>query len=75
MSEITRFALGALVRDLGGELLGEAAITISDIRTLSTAGPNDISFLTNSKYRHQLLSTRAAIAKPFWLPGPGCWWR
>ena len=60
MSEIIRFALGALVRDLGGELLGDAAITITGIRTLSAAGPNDISFLTNSKYRHQLSSSRAA---------------
>ena len=60
MSEQKRIDLGALVRDLGGELMGDAAIPISGIRTLMAAGPNDISFLSNSKYRHQLSSTRAA---------------
>ena len=52
--------LGTLVRELGGELKGDGAILISGIRTLTAAGPNDISFLSNSKYRPQISSTRAA---------------
>ncbi len=55
-----RIALGALVREFGGTLIGDDAILISDIRTLSAAGPNDISFLSNSKYRSQWSATRAA---------------
>ena len=60
MSEPIRIALGALVRDFGGILIGDDAILISGIRTLSAAGPGDISFLSNSKYRSQLSATRAA---------------
>ncbi len=60
MSESIRIALGELVRDLGGTLIGDDAILIYGIRTLSVAGPNDISFLSNSKYRAQLSATRAA---------------
>jgi len=60
VSEPIRIALGALVRDFGGILIGDDAILISGIRTLSSAGPGDISFLSNSKYRSQLSATRAA---------------
>ncbi len=52
--------LGELVRDFGGELIGDAEVVISGISTLSAAGPNEITFLTNSKYRSQLPSSRAA---------------
>jgi UDP-3-O-[3-hydroxymyristoyl] glucosamine N-acyltransferase len=55
-----RIKLGDLVRDFGGELLGDAEILISGLGTLAGAGPDDISFLSNSKYRSQLTGTRAA---------------
>ena len=55
-----RIKLGALIRDFGGELIGDAEILISGIGTLAGAGPSDISFLSNSKYRGQLALTRAA---------------
>ena len=59
MSNI-RIKLAELIRDFGGELIGDGEIPISGLGTLAGAGPNDISFLSNSKYRSQLAGTRAA---------------
>lgn len=39
--------------------MGDAEVHISQIATLETAQPSQISFLTNSKYRSQLANTRA----------------
>ena len=39
--------------------MGDAGVRISQIATLEKAQPDQISFLTNSKYRAQLASTRA----------------
>jgi UDP-3-O-[3-hydroxymyristoyl] glucosamine N-acyltransferase len=44
---------------LGGRVLGKAETCISQVATLETAQPAQISFLTNSKYRAKLASTRA----------------
>jgi len=44
---------------LGGRVLGDAGVRISQIATLEKAQPDQISFLTNSKYRAQLASTQA----------------
>ncbi len=60
MSQAIRIKLGDLIRDFGGDLIGDADIQISGISTLSGAGPSDITFLTNSKYRAQLPASRAA---------------
>jgi len=60
VSQNIRIKLGDLIRDFGGDLIGDAEIQISGISTLSGASPNDISFLTNSKYRAQLPASRAA---------------
>ena len=60
MIQNIRIKLGELVDQFGGELIGDAEILISGISTLSGAGPHDISFLTNSKYRAQLPASRAA---------------
>jgi UDP-3-O-[3-hydroxymyristoyl] glucosamine N-acyltransferase len=51
--------LSDIVAQLGGRVLGDAGVRISQIATLENAQPDQISFLTNSKYRTQLASTRA----------------
>jgi len=55
LSELVRLVDGDIVRDgLGGALTGVAS--------LDAAGPQDISFLGNDKYRGQFLTTRAGAA-------------
>jgi UDP-3-O-[3-hydroxymyristoyl] glucosamine N-acyltransferase len=54
-----RVNLGELVRDFGGELIGDADVAVTGIATLTTAGPSDIAFLSNAKYRAMLADTRA----------------
>ena len=44
---------------MGGRVLGDARVRISQIATLDSARPDQISFLTNSKYRAQLAETQA----------------
>lgn len=52
--------LGEIVARFGGEIVGAGDTAISRIATLEDAGPGDLAFLANPKYRHQLASTRAA---------------
>lgn len=52
--------LAEIVHRLGGEIVGDATVCVEQIATLAKAGPRELSFLTNSKYRAQLASTRAA---------------
>lgn len=52
-------SLSDLIRAFGGELLGNGEQLITGIGTLTSAGPAEIAFLSNSKYRHQLSTTRA----------------
>ncbi|MBT9614015.1 MAG: UDP-3-O-(3-hydroxymyristoyl)glucosamine N-acyltransferase [Burkholderiales bacterium] len=59
MGQATRVSLKDLVRAFGGELLGNADQEITGISTLTSAGPTEIAFLSNSKYRHQLAETLA----------------
>lgn len=53
------YRLSEIAAQLGGRILGDAGVHISQIATLETAQPDQISFLTNSKYRAQLAETRA----------------
>lgn len=55
------FSLAEVARAVGAELAsGVAAHTmIEDVRTLTDAGPRDISFFNNRKYAEQLKGTRA----------------
>jgi UDP-3-O-[3-hydroxymyristoyl] glucosamine N-acyltransferase len=48
-----------IVARLGGEGMGDAALSIARIAPLESAGPADIAFLANPRYRAQLASTRA----------------
>lgn len=51
--------LGDLVDSLGGELIGDPALNVDGIAPLDTAGPSDITFLSNPKLRAQAAATQA----------------
>ena len=51
--------LGELAARLGGEVVGDAGRHLRQVATLEKAGPDDIVFLANPKYRAQLATTRA----------------
>ena len=51
--------LGDLHRLLGGELIGDAALTIARIGPLHGADGTTISFLSNPRYREQLAGSQA----------------
>ena len=53
------YRLSEIAAQLGGRVLGNADVRISQIATLESALSSQISFLTNSKYQAQLASTRA----------------
>ncbi|MGZ5039979.1 MAG: UDP-3-O-(3-hydroxymyristoyl)glucosamine N-acyltransferase [Usitatibacter sp.] len=53
------FSLRDIVARLGGEAVGEVAAPLTGVATLDSAGPSDIAFLANPKYRGKLASTRA----------------
>jgi UDP-3-O-[3-hydroxymyristoyl] glucosamine N-acyltransferase len=48
-----------LARVLGVELAGDPRVAISGAATLEDAGPQQLGFLANRKYRQQLATTRA----------------
>jgi UDP-3-O-[3-hydroxymyristoyl] glucosamine N-acyltransferase len=52
--------LGALADRLGCRLQGDRSVTVTGIATLDEAGPADVTFLANPKYRSRLATTRAA---------------
>jgi len=53
------YTLSEFAEKLGGRVLGDAEVRVTQISTLEAARSDQISFLTNSKYRSQLSSTRA----------------
>jgi len=53
------FRLSEIATQLGGRVLGDADVRITQVATLETAQHDQISFLTNSKYRAQLSTTGA----------------
>src|SRR6266849_909230 len=59
--------LREIVAKLGGEAVGEVAAPLTGVATLDSAGPGDIAFLANPKYRGRLASTRAGAV----ILGPG----
>jgi UDP-3-O-[3-hydroxymyristoyl] glucosamine N-acyltransferase len=52
--------LREIARRLGAEVAGDPAIEISRVAPLDDAGPGDITFLANPRYRPKLASTRAS---------------
>ncbi|MCD6079733.1 MAG: lpxD, partial [Ramlibacter sp.] len=51
--------LGEIVATLGGELHGEATLAIQALAPLDSAQPDQVSFLSNPRYRQQLADSRA----------------
>jgi UDP-3-O-[3-hydroxymyristoyl] glucosamine N-acyltransferase len=72
--------LGDLAAKLGGTLTGDAgdergpaaALEITRVATLESAGPGDVTFLSNPKYRRQVAATKASaiIAGPSLTSAP-----
>ena len=56
-----------IVAKLGGEAVGEVRSPLTGVATLDSAGPGDIAFLANPKYRGRLATTRAGAV----ILGPG----
>jgi UDP-3-O-[3-hydroxymyristoyl] glucosamine N-acyltransferase len=56
---VTR-SLAEIVARFGGELKGDGARGVTGLATLTTASPQQLSFLANPKYRSQLAMTQAA---------------
>jgi UDP-3-O-[3-hydroxymyristoyl] glucosamine N-acyltransferase len=52
--------LAALAELVGGDIVGDATLTIEDISDLQSAGPKHISFFANPKYKLQVAQTRAS---------------
>ncbi|HEX4869562.1 MAG TPA: UDP-3-O-(3-hydroxymyristoyl)glucosamine N-acyltransferase [Moraxellaceae bacterium] len=51
--------LADIARDLGGELRGDGGLVIRGLHTLGAAGPDQLSFLSNPRYKSALRATRA----------------
>ena len=56
---MTMHTLGEIAARFGLELRGDAATEIRGVATLADAGPGQLGFLANPRYRTQLASTRA----------------
>ena len=56
---MTTLTLGEIAARFGLELRGDAATEIRGVATLAEAGPGQLGFLANPRYRAQLASTRA----------------
>lgn len=52
--------LGELAEQFDCELVGDPNLTVETVGSLANAGPNALSFLSSSKFRKQLSSTKAA---------------
>ena len=52
--------LDQIVERLGGELVGDGSLLVSRIAPIDTAGPGDLGFLANPRYRARLAATRAS---------------
>jgi UDP-3-O-[3-hydroxymyristoyl] glucosamine N-acyltransferase len=55
-----QFTLGALAAALGAALDGDSARVVTGLAPLETAGPDDVSFLTDPRYRDAARASRAA---------------
>lgn len=67
--------LSVLAEKLNAELNGDAACGVSAIASLENAGPGQLTFLSNSKFRHLLATSQASAVLvkvedlPFVAPG------
>lgn len=63
---MTTCTVGEIAARLGGVVKGDADRTISGIKPLDQAGPDDLSFISNPRYRSAALQSRAGCL----LAGP-----
>ncbi len=59
MSEKASWSLAEIAARVGAELRGDAGHIVTGLNTLAGAGPDQVSFLANPRYRPDLASTRA----------------
>ena len=52
-----RFTLGALAKALGATLDGDPGRVVTGVAPLDSAGPQEISFLTDARYRDRALAS------------------
>ena len=64
--------LGELAVRFGLELRGDPLVQLERVATLANAGPGDLSFLANPRYRAQLTATRAAAVIVTAAAAPEC---
>jgi len=63
--------LGEIAAYIGGEVSGDASITIKGLNGITEAGPGEITFIANPRYRRYLSSTKAsAIIAPYDIERP-----
>lgn len=60
MPQSSSISLSTLAAELGAVLDGDGALVVDGPATLSEAGPREVSFLANPRYRPQFEATRAA---------------
>jgi UDP-3-O-[3-hydroxymyristoyl] glucosamine N-acyltransferase len=61
------FRLGEIAARFGGEVVGDAQVSISQVGTLRGAAHGELAFLAHSKHRPELAATRASAV----IVGPG----
>ncbi len=66
------FTLDEIVSRLGGELIGDVRIRIHQVATLENAGPAEIAFLANPKYRKHLKTSKAGAVVLAATEAPDC---
>jgi UDP-3-O-[3-hydroxymyristoyl] glucosamine N-acyltransferase len=54
-----RVTVAEIVQRLGGECVGDGTLAVDRIATLEAAGPSQVAFIANPRYRAQLATTRA----------------
>jgi UDP-3-O-[3-hydroxymyristoyl] glucosamine N-acyltransferase len=54
-----RYPLGEISRAIGGTVMGDAHVVITGVNSLEAAGPGDISYFSDRRYRKGLEKTKA----------------
>ncbi len=68
----TGYRLGDLAERVGGRVVGDPDRRVVGVATLEAAGPGDLAFLTNPRYRRRAETTRAGavlVGRGVTLPG------
>jgi len=55
------YRLAELAEIVGGRVVGNPDRQVESVRTLESAGPEDLSFVTNPKYRREAAQSRAGV--------------